>query len=264
MVNQRKEYILNTQQIYVLRLLYKFRFITASFLAQYKGISRSACNQMLAILVKRELVDRHYGKDYKLLGKAARYYLTAKGIKYLKDNFNLNEAVLHAMYKNKSVTEHFIDHHIDTEQAFLHLKQNYPDQFYVHTRNEQARFDSFPNPRPDLWLKPSETAHNEPQQYFIELFHDVPPVHARKRLESLLQNYDEDWQEDKYPTTCFVLADGRAEQNFQVYAKQVLDSSGMDDEVTVLTTSIKALKTPSLDVWSNVIEPEKLISLNNL
>lgn len=263
MVNQRKEYILNPQQIYVLRLLYKFRFITASFLAIYKGISRSACNQTLAILVKRELVDRHYGRQYKLLGKAARYYLTAKGIKYLKYNFSLNEAVLHAMYKNKSVTEHFIDHHIDTEQAFLHLKQNYPDRFYVHTKNEQARFDSFPSPRSDLWLKPTEAAQSS-NQYFIELFHDVAPFLARKRLESLLQNYDEDWQEEKYPTVCFVLADGRAEQNFQDYAKQVLDSSGMDDEVTILTTSIKALKTTSLDIWSTTTEPEKPTSLNNL
>ena len=262
MVNQRKQYILNAQQIYVLRLLYKFRFITASFLAEHKGISRSACNQMLAILVKRELVDRHYAKDYKLLGKAARYYLTAKGIKYLKDNFNLNEAVLHAMYKNKSVTEHFIDHHVDTEQTFLHLKQNYPDRFYVHTRNEQARFDTFPSPRSDLWLMPTETAQM-PQQYFIELFHDVPPVHARKRLESLLQNYDEDWREDKYPTISFVLADGRAEQNFQVYAKQVLDSSGIEDEVTILTTSFKALISHDSVVWSSVLKPDELKDLNN-
>jgi DNA-binding MarR family transcriptional regulator len=261
MVNQRKEYVLNAQQIYVLRLLYKFRFITASFLAQYKGISRSACNQTMAILVKRELVDRHYSKNYKLLGKAARYYLTAKGIKYLKDNFSLNEAVLHAMYKNKSVTEHFIDHHIDTEQAFLHLKQNYPDQFYVHTRNEQARFDSFPSPRSDLWLKPTEAAQSS-IQYFIELSHDVAPFLARKRLESLLQNYDEDWQEEKYPTVCFVLADGRAEQNFQGYAKQVLDSSGMEDEVTIVTTSIKASQGANPAIWTDVLEPEKLIALS--
>ncbi len=264
MSKSHKEYALNANQIQLLKTLYKFRFITSTFLASYKGIHRVNSHKSLEVLKKHKYVGSHYSSRYKLLGKGARYYLAPKGIKLLRDNFQLNEHVLHSMYKNKSVTEGFVDHQIDVTSAYLHTRNSYPDTFDIFARTELASFDTFPESRPDLFLNRIKGSDTKTNQYFIELWHDKPPKSARIRLSELLEHYDDgEWEEDTYPTLCFVLADARAEDSFVEYATKTLDATGMDDEVTILTTSIKALNTSNSTIWSSVVEPEKLTNLNN-
>lgn len=260
-----KRYTLNTNQIQLLKTIYKFRFITNNFLASYKKISHVASHKSLEVLKDQDYLGSHYNASYKLLGKGARYYLAPKGLKFLKDNLQLNEHVLHSMYKNKSVTEGFIDHQVDATSVYLHIRSSYPEVFDIFARTELSSFDTFPESRPDLFLnriKPSEAQTN---QYFIELWHDKPPISARKRLSELLEHYDDgEWEDDIYPTLCFVLADARAEDSFVEYASKTLDATGMEDEITILTTSIKALGGTEQAIWTNVLQPNNLISLNNL
>ena len=80
-----------------------------------------------------------------------------------------------------------------------------------------------------------------------------------------MEHYDDgEWEEDTYPTLCFVLVDTRAEDGFVEHAAKTLDATGMDDEVTILTTSIKAMKETNSVIWSSVLEPGRLVSLDNL
>jgi hypothetical protein len=259
-----KRYTLNTNQVNLLKLLYKFRFVTASYLASYKHISPVAAYKSLEVLLDQGYVGSHYDPSYKLLGKGARYYLAPKGLKYLRYNFQLNQQVLHAMYKNKSVTEGFISHHIDVAAVYLHFTDNYPDTFHIFAKTELASFDGFPEPRPDLLLNKIAGSGTKADDYFVELCHDTPPINARKRLSALLEHYNEgDWEEDSYPALCFVLSDARSEEGFVQYAAKTLDATGMDDEITILTTTIKPLidKSSLKSIWSNVIAPKILISL---
>jgi hypothetical protein len=259
-----QRYTLNANQINLLKLLYKFRFITVSFLASFKGTSRVAAHKSLEVLLDQKYVGCRYDPSYKLLGKGAQYYLAPKGLKYLRDSFQLNEQVLHAMYKNKSVTEGFINHHVDTSTAYLHFRDNYPDMFHIFAKTELASFHSFPDPRPDLLLNRVNGSETKINDYFIELCHDTPPINARKRHSTLLEHYNEgDWEEDKYPALCFVLNDARSEEGFVRYAAETLDATGMDDEITILTTTIKPLidKSSLKGIWSNVLTPGKLTDL---
>ncbi len=257
-----KRYTLNTNQIQLLKTLYKFRFITNNFLASYKKISHVASHKSLEVLKDQDYLGSHYNASYKLLGKGARYYLAPKGLKFLKDNLQLNEHVLHSMYKNKSVTEGFIDHQIDVTSAYLHLNNNYPNTFDIFARTELASFDTFPESQPDLFLNRTPKSDTRTNQYFIELWHDKPPISARKRLSELLEHYDDgDWEEDVYPDLCFVLADARAEDGFVEYATKTLDATGMEDEITILTTTLKALAGTEKAVWTDVLHPAALITL---
>lgn len=260
-----KRYTLNTNQIQLLKIIYKFRFITNNFLASYKNISHVASHKSLEVLKDQEYLGSHYSSSYKLHGKGARYYLAPKGLKLLRDNFQLNEHVLHSMYKNKTVTEGFVDHQVDVTSAYLHISNSYHKIFDIFARTELGSFDTFPESRPDLFLNRIKESDPKTNQYFIELWHDKPPISARKRLSELLEHYDDgEWEEDTYPTLCFVLADARAEDGFVEYATKTLDATGMEDEITILTTSKKAISTPNRTIWSSVVEPGKLISLDNL
>lgn len=257
-----KRYNLNANQIQLLKTLYRFRFITANFLATHKHINRFNSRKSLQILLDQDYVASHYDSSYKLLGKGARYYLTTKGLKYLRENAEPNQAVLHAMYKNKSVTEGFVDHCITANDAFLHFRDNYPNIFKIFTRSDAAEFDYFPDPRPNLFLDRIEPAQDQANEYFVELHHDKLIGYARKRLDTLLEHYEDgEWGEDDYPTLCFVLADTRNENAFVAYAQKVLASTGMDDEITIMTTSIRSTNGAEQAIWTNVLTPEKLISL---
>lgn len=259
-----KRYNLNTNQIQLLKTLYRFRFITANFLATYKHINRFNSRKSLQILLDQDYVASHYNSSYKLFGKGARYYLTTKGLKYLRENTELNQAVLHAMYKNKSVTEGFVDHCVTANDVYLQFRDTYPGTFKIFTRSDAAEFDYFPDPRPDIFLNRIEPVQDQASEYFIELYHDKLIGYARKRLDTLLEHYEDgEWGEDKYPTLCFVLADTRNENTFIAYAQKVLDSTGMNDEMRICTTSIKALlvSPATTGIWTDVLKSEELISL---
>lgn len=260
-----KRYALNANQIHILKLLFKFRFMTSNFLASYKAITRTNSRKALVVLMDQEYVGAYYHSSYKLLGKGARYYLAPKGLKYLKDNTDLNEQVLHAMYKNRSVSQGFMDHNIDAGDAYLHIRNTHPKQFEIFTRTELAGFEDFPSPKPDLYLRGLTEDPTLPYKYFIELFHDAPPKNARKRLDELIEHYDHDgWEQDDYPTLLFVLADSRSESYFTEYAQKKLEGMGMEDEITILTTSVKALCSTTPSIWSGIQDKDKLISLSNL
>lgn len=82
---------LNPNQIHLLTLLYKFRFITPKLIAAYKKSSLSSTNHSLAVLMSRGYIERNFFSRYRIQGKAAEYYLSAKGIAYLRDAQQLDK-----------------------------------------------------------------------------------------------------------------------------------------------------------------------------
>lgn len=82
-------------------------------LAEYKGISRINTNKALRILLDQEYIGSKYEKAYKLQGKGPRYYLTSKALKLLRNDPKLNDQRLTNMYKNKSLSDSFMEHNIE-------------------------------------------------------------------------------------------------------------------------------------------------------
>jgi hypothetical protein len=252
---------LNAKQLHILKLTYKFRFITAPLLTQYKAMkSRHSMYMTLERLAAQNYLMKRTDNNKDFSNRGTRYGLAPEGFKVLQEH-GFQKELFHTMYSNKRVTEGFVDHLIDTMRVYLYINTTYPETFEIFTRTELASYEAFPSPRPDLYMRHIETN----AEYFLELFHDAPPKNARKRLDDLLEHYDQEgWEQDNYPTLLFVLADGRTEGYFTEYAKKVLDNTGMEDEITVLTTTMKALSTSNPNIWSSVVEPEKLTNLNNL
>lgn len=238
---------LNTKQIHILKLAYKFRFITAPLLAEYKGLkSRHAMYVTLERLANQGYLLRRKD-DTPFNNKGIRYGLAAKGFKYLKEVGVSNEA-LKPLYRNKDVLEEFVDHCVAALRVCLAIRAAHPDTFDIYCRTEMHDFEDFPQPRPDLFIRRKKPSKTKPNLYFVELWHDQPLFIAKKRLKNLINHYDTEWPEETYPTLLFILADERIAKNFQRYADSLLEDMGMEEEVTVASTSLAVLLDRSFDL----------------
>ncbi len=256
---------LNQKQWHLLKMCYKFRFVTAALLARYKKVRVSAVNKSLVVLVDAGYLGRKYDKDYRIQGKGAVYYLTPKSLALLKDLETTEDNVLHAQYKNKTASSAFIDQNLNALSVYLSLRNTYPETFHIFTKPELAAYGYFPLPRPTLYLNRVQRATKQPNEYMLELFPDTQFFVIKKRLDALVEHFDSgDWEagaETEYPTILLVAPDARTEQKLQDQSVKIFDNSGIDD-LTILTTTLNALKTASQpEIWSDVNEPGKLAGL---
>lgn len=228
MVDKKDTRKLSAKQLQTLKIVFKFRFVTSSLLAQYRGVNKNSLNRMLQNLVEQQYLAKQYDNSYRIDRKGARYCLAPSGITYLLKNTDLPKKTLHAMYNAK--TETFIQHCLITAQVANHIKQTCPDEFYIYSSTEIAGDADFPLPRPDLYLRRQNPSETKPNEFFIELHHDSQPFLIRKRFNKLLEHYDDEgWPDGDYPTLLFVLASDRQAKTFLEYTASVFESTGIDD-----------------------------------
>ncbi len=267
MIKPAKRYPLNSKQLHLLKLIYKFRFIDNSLLANYLGIANVTCFLRLKVLLDQDYIASYYEPSYKLLGKGAVYYLTVKSINLFKNDQSFNNQVLHAMRKNNIVSEPFIDHNVIVMKACLALKHQYPNTFHIFTKSELGDYAFFPDPRPDLYLNriiPSDSSINE---YVFDVFVSETLFVIKKRVIAYIEHFESgEWEADAesaYPTILIVCPDSRIEANLQAQVAKVLDNMGIDD-LNIYITTVKALISPNNNVkavWSSAVETDRLISL---
>lgn len=258
---------LNTKQQELLILIYKFRFVTSALLADYKGLSNySVMNKALNILVDRGYLVKHYDSSYKLKGKAARYYLTTQGIRHIRNSFDeVEEKVLRGYYKNKTLTDEFVDHTVDVFRVYNELRRTYPGKLHYATRQKLVGHYYLPQPLPDLYFGTLQKDEQKRVSYFLDLSSDNLLFLHKKRFKALMEHKEEgDWQsemETSYPMLLFILNDARSEKRFNRHVTKTLDDSYMDeDDIEVYTTSMQALKASTADnkaIWTGVFEDKK-------
>ena len=217
-------------------LIYKFRFITIPLLTNYKNLKSNSLQRNLDILLKEKYVYKRFDLTYKINRKPAVYWLTAKGVAVFKDDPRFNPSVLHSYYKNKSLSDEFIQHNLDTFKAYNAIKNTYEDKFEMFTRQEITHFTDFPETKPDIYLRSSK-------EYFIVLAHDMQTFILKKRLKEYITHSEEiGWGSSNYPTLLFILKTHASEIRFLDFASSLLDSAGIDpDELPVAVTTIKAI-----------------------
>jgi len=268
MKTSTKHYQLNTKQIHILKMTYKFRFMTAPLLAQYEEL-KSNCSTFtrLESLRLQGYLGRRQEDNDKFQNKGFRYYLTPQGLLYLGHNQNISKHSLHPQYKNQSVGSAFIDHAGDVFRAYLSLRRSYPGVFDIFTINELGEYDYFPNPKPDLYLNRLKYQKGS-NEFMLYLEHDNPSFVTKKRFDKLLEHFDSgEWEAElgtPYPAILFVLSDSGSESRIQHYITDKLDNAGIDD-LMVLTTSYRSLtKSGQPNIWSSVDEPDELVALVKL
>ncbi|HEY4963937.1 MAG TPA: hypothetical protein VIH90_04545 [Candidatus Saccharimonadales bacterium] len=249
---------LNPNQVQLLKLLYKFRFVSSDLLAKYRDVTRTGINHSLTILVDQILVDRRYDKSYKIQGKSAVYCLTPVGLRMLMDYMPLNDNVVHAMYKNKTVSEGFIDECLRVVEVCTALNSLYPDTFSIFTRSELAQFDYFPEPKPFLYLSRKKPLKGKQNDYMLDIIADNRKFIIKKRIQTYINHHDSgNWGDEEYPTILLLCATPRIEENALKFTESLLE------DFDFYTSTIKRfLESDNRDsaIWSDAVEMDELVS----
>lgn len=235
-----ESYKLNEKQIKTLKLFYKFRFLTVDLIANLLAITRSTANTNLLVLERRGFLNRHYKPIYKLDRKAARYYLSNKGIKELKQNLELNDGIVRSYYKNKSVSEPFITHNLNIAQAYTNFNKHYPKRFTMLTKAEMANHEQFPPNKPDLFLQDSTG-----KQYFLYMYEDTQLWVIQKHIKQLIEHCDDEEWPGTYPDILIACPNSRIEYKLGQYLESKLE------DFEFLLTTTKALTSSEVRaIWS--------------
>jgi len=257
---------LNELQTEILLLLYKFRFATPDLIIKYQGLqSRRYVNVRLKILMEQEYIGRIYDSSHRIKGKQAIYYLLPDGIKFLKTSSeNLDPKGLNLLYYNRSASEGFVNHCLSLFGLYIKFDEQYGQSLEFFTRSEIANEKRFPRPLPDanLVLQHKQAVDSE---FFLEYIEkELPYFTVRRRIRRYFTHYDEerDNTQGDYPIVLLVGEGSYLERQVQRMAARLIDRN--DSDLKVYTTTTKALlgsKSRKTAVWSDVMEPEGLVSL---
>lgn len=253
----QKEVKLTVQQQRVLKLLFKFRYVSAQLLGQVMGIRRVSAYEVLEKLISNGLATKVYKNEYRIYGKPAYYYLNKTGVTTVRKLMDVKESAVHALYKNEEATEEFIEHCLKLTQLYASIMPSLPENSDIFTKTEINRFKQFPKNRPDLYIRTPDG-----HEAIVVLVDEKPPYIIRKRLDEIITHSENEGWDGDYPRICFVLKDGNAKNGFLYTTKKKLESMGFDDgEIYILTTSLKTIGGESQSIWSNALNPKNYISL---
>lgn len=157
---------LNSNQVRILKILYKFRFVTSDVLAEYLKKNKSTIYESLFVLQKQGYIAKRYDPSYRIRHRPASYSLANIGIRYLKEHSELNQATLRNFYKNKNLSEEQIDSYLHIAALYLLLKRQTGTQFDICTKYEMGPENAH-MPFPILFLR--DKSPDKPD-YFIDYF----------------------------------------------------------------------------------------------
>jgi len=230
---------LTLTQLTILKIIYKFRFVTADLVSSYRSTHKNASYELLSILYKNGYIGRRYDSSYKLQGKGARYYLTSQSLKLLKQEEGVNERVLHARYKDKHSTESFVSGALEAFKMALEIRSAYPDTFMIFSQYELANYSQFPRPLPALYLKRNEHSPDKPNEYFIEILGDSPFFVAKKLIGQYIEHYESgEWGEGTYPHIVLQTNNTGLRKRVDECVTSLIESGFIDEEVLSIQSSV--------------------------
>lgn len=227
---------LNAEQLEVLSLLHKFRFGTNDLFAQYFGKKdRSFVFNRLKILLEQGFIDRRFDSSYRLAGKPAAYYLTPAGARKLEEQGE--EINIKAIYKDKAVSEQFIEHSLDIFKAYLELRKEHPGlKFFTKTNLNAEAYDYFPKPLPDAFI--SLKSNDTTKRYFLDAFDETTLPFVMKRRIKLYVDYWESgtWDDTgaDFPEIIFICANHKQQERVQKLLEKAFDEE-MSTRVLVIS-----------------------------
>lgn len=232
-------------QLAILKIIYKFRFVTVDLVAMYRSTTKNASYELVAGLYKSGYVARRYDSSYKLQGKGARYYLAPKSLKYLEQEAGLNERVLHARYKDKHLTESFVSNALGAFKAAIEIHSAYPGMFTVFSRYELVNYPQFPKPLPALYVKRNKGDLDELNEYFLEVFGNADFSVVKKIIDKHIENYEQGvWQGESYPRIIFQISNAYLQKKVGTYLNLLIENGLIDEDELIIRA------VPSITVYT--------------
>lgn len=251
---------LNDKQLLILKLLYKFRFLTVGLLQTAQGHKYQAThNDRLKVLYEQEYIGRHYNSTYRIDRRYAEYFILPEGINALKSLDIFRSKTLDNLYKDKTAKPQFIAHSLGIFELYNAFRRLYPDTFSFYTKTELTGREDMPDMLPDAHLRTTDLSSTK--AFYIDYVDDLAQLlRVKRKITSYLKHADSDqWQDsDKsYPEVLLITELESTYKTLHKYIEKKLSYSRVD--ITFHTTSKKALiESNSADerIWHRVGEDE--------
>lgn len=261
---------LNAEQLEVLELLYNFRFGSNDLIAQYFGKkNRSFVFKRLSILLEQEFIGKRFDSSYRIQGKPAAYYLLPAGARKLQETRSPeDEAVnIKSIYKDKTVSETFIQHSLNIFTVYNQLKAQYGDELAFFTKTNLTSYEHFPKSFPDAFV--SFETKSGTRYFFVEMLEDSQPFFTAVRNVKKYLDHTEggEWAitETDYPTILFICESMSLQKRLQKQIAKMLNASWVDEMTFATTTKVELVSLPEHDaIWQSVTEPDEKFSLQNI
>jgi DNA-binding PadR family transcriptional regulator len=254
-------------QIDILEVLYKYRFGNRKLIANLLKINEITLYKKLIVLIKHGLIGSKLDNKSKIKGLPVAYYLTPKGLRSLqalKNHTHITDKIVKASYRDKSTSEAVIVHSFNVFSQILALKQCYP-QLKAYLRRDMSQYSYFPKTLPDAFL--SLPADNSTKRFFFDYISDSQERKAFfQRVYAYIDFFDVGgWNvtNTETPILLFIAEKASTERRINRLIRGVISKVDPDEEITVYTTTKKALDNidRGTEIWTSIDEPDELISL---
>lgn len=253
---------LNNNQTQVLELLYKFRFGSSDIIARYFGKPNGAfVFKRMKILEEQGYIARRYNGSYRIQGKPAAYYLLPEGARKLQEDKKVEEskARIKAIYKDKTVSEQFIQECLDTFSIYIALRSHDSDiKFFTKADLSHEDYEYFPQPLPDAYIKLRDGKH-----FFLQMHHAHQPFFVATRAIKRYMDYFENgiWDDTgtEFPVLLFVVDTESIQKRLHKFI-----SKNADDVKIYTALKDDVLNRADGRVWYGIDEPDDIYTLEQL
>jgi uncharacterized membrane protein len=267
-----------SNQLAVLKLLYRFRFGTTDLLARSLDLKDGRyIHTRLEALVAQGYIGKNYDSTYKLDGKSATYYLLPKAFKALRQQHKtigkeLSDKTLRNAYKDKGASIEFITRKLAVFTIYDKLRATHGVNLKLWTKDQLNfdKYDYFPQPKPDVYLTIlPEGIRPRARDFFLNYLDDNTPffVHVR-RLQKLIEYVEaEEWENATNSKLRGVLLVCESTSLLKRIRKKLAQAVDEDDTPRFCYTTLQALKDSTKEddeVWQMVGEPLEVFGLRDI
>lgn len=208
----------------------------------------------LKTLQDQNLIGKRFQPSYRLQGKPAAYYLTPEGARSLQEQQPDKPVSIQTIYKDKSVSELFIDSCLSIFAMYCRLKAQYGDSLRFFTKSQLAnRYDYFSEFTPGAYM--GITFNGEEHDFFLEYLQSSKPFFAViKRLKEYAEYADSgEWEagtDSDFPAILLVCDNQRLQNRLMKSSELVLADA--DDDLKFFVTI-----PGKLDEWQNLVDRDE-------
>lgn len=257
---------LNIHQLEVLELLYKFRFGSNDLFAQYFGKKdRSFVYKRLTVLLEQGLVGKRFEPSYRLQGKPAAYYLTPDGARALQAHKPDRPINTKAIYKDKTLSEEFVDSCLRVFSIYCRLNADYGDSLKFITRVQLSRYDYFSEFTPSAYIRLD--LGGKEQDFFFEYWQSARPFFTfLRRLKQYSDYFDggewEDGTSSDFPPVLLICDTPALQRRLLKKSGGVLEDAG--DGLKFYITTEDEIKQGKNALWVSLDDHDESLTLSEI
>lgn len=245
------------KQLDILLLIYRFRFLDRKHIQQFLNHKDPRrIKSWLKDLVDKKILGRKYSRKLGENIKPAVYFLSTKSKRILEGCEETEEKLLNRVYREKTRSQKFIDHHLFLADVYFFLNsqtQQNKSKLYFYTKTDLINHKYLPLPIPDAYIAIKEGKSTK--RYFLDVIDEgTPRFMLRKRISQYLEFYERDlWQERTnypFPSILLICPDQSIKEFLNRFIPKFLEEETEDDILFYLTTKeiVKSSKM-NVNIW---------------